>query len=305
MKVSDRVISVITKKYGAKFNHSSNQKKGSTLIYDFPSYGGYQLAVRENKEKLTLYVNAKTRDGKNFEHYLPEGSIEKRYPEDGNPPASLLSELYAPFLTPKKNRNKLLRIKILLEDLPRLISIYLGAITPESEPKTTTSNNEEDEIFSDANLKNKNKKKISLQDLENRLADQREIGKHGEDTAYRHEYVRLTNLGCANPTAHIKQLSEDDVGAGYDLTSEFKGEKRFIEVKASVVSNESFFISENERVTLMDLGSDAYIYLVKVDRLDKKNSKVVDEIRNPIADSSVILEPVAYKVTRKKLNLLN
>ena len=144
--------------------------------------------------------------------------------------------------------------------------------------------------------KNKNRK-VSLEELEGRLARQREIGKDGEDAAYRHECVRLTILGCDNPTAHIQKLSEEDVGAGYDIFSEYNGEERFIEVKSSVINNENFFLSENERVTLAELGEKAYIYLVYVDKSDTKKSKVVDEIRNPLADSRLVLEPVAYKVS--------
>jgi hypothetical protein len=141
------------------------------------------------------------------------------------------------------------------------------------------------------------KRKISLVELEARLARQREIGAQGEDAAFRYECDRLQALGCDNPVAHIEQLSKHDVGAGYDLRSTFNGSKRCIEVKASVNRGDSFFISENERKTLAELGSDAYLYRVLIDTEDAKNSRVVQEIPNPMGPGKLELEPVAYKAT--------
>lgn len=146
----------------------------------------------------------------------------------------------------------------------------------------------------------KTRRKLSLEELEAQLARQREIGGIGEAVAFRHECDRLRSCGCDNPTAHVEELSKADVGAGYDLRSKFNGEKRFIEVKSSVNTNESFFLSENERITLTELGEEAYIYLVQVDQSDRNNSKVIEEIPNPMADTRLALEPVAYKVTINK-----
>lgn len=144
------------------------------------------------------------------------------------------------------------------------------------------------------------KHKVSLEELENRLAMQREIGALGEDVAYRYECSRLHFLKCDNPVAHIKVETKDNVGAGYDMKSHFNGETRYIEVKSSVVNNDSFYLSENERFTLEKLGLEAYIYLVKVDKNDSKNSQVTKEIPNPIADPKLTLEPVAYMVSLAK-----
>ncbi|MFP3693111.1 DUF3883 domain-containing protein, partial [Burkholderia sp. SIMBA_048] len=107
---------------------------------------------------------------------------------------------------------------------------------------------------------------VSLVELEQRLALQGEIGQLGEDAAYRYEYVRLYSLGCANPVDHIVRVSESDVGAGYDMRSMFEGETRYIEVKSSSYLSDAFYISENERETLAQLGRSAFIYLCKVDR---------------------------------------
>jgi hypothetical protein len=88
--------------------------------------------------------------------------------------------------------------------------------------------------------------------------------------------------------------TKKNVGAGYDLRSEFRGVIRCIEVKASVVSTDSFFISEHEKKTLTKLGESAYLYLVLVDREDPKNSRVIKEIPNPFGGNQLALEPVAY-----------
>ncbi|GCB02611.1 DUF3883 domain-containing protein [Ralstonia sp. SET104] len=139
-------------------------------------------------------------------------------------------------------------------------------------------------------------KKISLEELERKLALQREIGRLGEDAAYRYEYVRLDSLGCPNPAEHIERVSETDVGAGYDMRSTFAGETRYIEVKASTTRLDSFYISENERDTLTELGQEAFIYLCCVDRDTPKNSVVVREIADPMNPATGIqLEAVAYR----------
>ncbi|MGF6637032.1 DUF3883 domain-containing protein [Paraburkholderia sp. MM6662-R1] len=147
-----------------------------------------------------------------------------------------------------------------------------------------------------AEVSSKAAKKISLEELELSLALQREIGRLGEDAAYRHEYVRLHALDCPNPAEHIVRISEDDVGAGYDMRSTFAGQTRYIEVKASTTRMDSFYISENERDTLAKVGQEAFIYLCRVDRDAPKNSAVVREIRDPMnPESGILLEAVAYK----------
>lgn len=122
---------------------------------------------------------------------------------------------------------------------------------------------------------------LTPEQLEIRMQRQAEIGKQGELAAYRHECVRLAELGCTNPVAHVTDVSQQHVGAGYDIRTEYNGERRCIEVKSSVAREDTFFISENERSTLQDLGEDAYIYMVLVDETDPKASRVIREIRDP------------------------
>lgn len=136
---------------------------------------------------------------------------------------------------------------------------------------------------------------LTLDDLLERLARQKKIGALGEAAAHRYEHCRLLALGCASPESAIENLTQTDIGAGYDLVSEFNGEVRYIEVKSSVARETSFFVSENERKTLLRLGEQAYIYLVLVDENDPRNSRVIKELRNPFGREGVLeLKPTAY-----------
>lgn len=136
---------------------------------------------------------------------------------------------------------------------------------------------------------------LTFDDLLERLARQKRIGTLGEAAALRHEHSRLLAQGCAQPESSIQNLTQTDVGAGYDLVSEFNGEVRYIEVKSSVARETSFFVSENERKTLLRLGEQAYIYLVLVDEHDPRNSRVIKELRNPFGREGVLeLKPTAY-----------
>ncbi|WP_374483447.1 DUF3883 domain-containing protein [Zoogloea sp.] len=136
---------------------------------------------------------------------------------------------------------------------------------------------------------------LTLEELQKRLVRQAAIGELGEQAAMRHEHLRLYDRLCPNPTAYITQVSKSDVGASFDIKSEFQEEVRFIEVKSSTSRENSFFISENERETLKKLGDDAYIYLVMVDESNPTQSRVIKELRNPFGDDlRLALQPTAY-----------
>jgi hypothetical protein len=243
-------------------------------------------AKRNNKEYISL--------GDFVDRYLSEDIVGVGgYFEDGKP--SSISFF----------RKDLLKLSSdfieFLEDLKANKNINLSL--DELSDSLATNNIDANEIGTTKfAIVKSNQRKLTLDDLEEKLARQREIGALGEKVAYIYETFRLSNLHCENPEKHISEEYKNNVGAGYDLSSNFNGEKRFIEVKSSVVSNDSFFLSENERVKLSELGEEAYIYLVKIDESDDKNSMVTEEIKNPIADSRLSIEPVAYKVTLKPNN---
>lgn len=271
--------------------------KTKTVIFGLPK-SNLEIGIPfERKKVVSCYIPFTSMDGKSFpddsvSDIHPDIKILQLYPRDGMKISGRILD-HAPSLH-YTNKPRLVDARSKVS----FISL-LGWVLGESSESSNEVLPIELNISANHNGK-KQHRKMTLDDLEKRLTRQREIGALGEDAAFRHEYLRLSSLGCDNPNSHIKKHSEDDVGAGYDLSSDFNGEARFIEVKSSVISNESFFISENEKITLAELGERAYIYLVKIDEFNHKNSMVVDEIPNPIADSRLILEPVAYKVTVNK-----
>lgn len=276
--------------------------KTKTVIFGLPR-SNLEIGIPfERKDVVSCYVPFRSMNGTSF----PDDSVSEIHPD------IKILQLY-PRADGKKISGRILDHAPSLHytKKPRLVDArskesfisLLAWVQGENSSIDNDINNEvltsELNITGNVNRK-KQQRKLTFDDLEKKLARQREIGALGEEVAFRHEYLRLSSLGCDNPSSHIKKHAEDDVGAGYDLSSEFNGEARFIEVKSSVISNESFFLSENERITLRELGEKAYIYLVKIDEFDHKNSIVVDEIPNPIADPRLILETVAYKVTVNK-----
>lgn len=140
---------------------------------------------------------------------------------------------------------------------------------------------------------------MSPEQLEKKLQRQAEIGKAGEEAAMFHEFQRLLALGCPKPMDCIEHVARVDVTAGYDIFSEYNDQRRYIEVKASVAPNSSFFLSENERTTLQELGNEGYIYLVLVDESEPRNSQVLQEIPNPLqaAPELFCLKPTQWKAT--------
>lgn len=140
---------------------------------------------------------------------------------------------------------------------------------------------------------------MSPEQLEEKLQRQAEIGKAGEEVAMFHEFHRLLALGCPKPVECIEHVGLIDVAAGYDIFSEYNGQRRHIEVKSSVSPNSTFFLSENERMTLQELGDEGYIYLVHVDESCPENSRVLQEIQNPLqtVPARLCLKPTQWQAT--------
>ena len=109
---------------------------------------------------------------------------------------------------------------------------------------------------------------ISLEADELRRKRQAENGELGEQLAMQYEIARLTELGCPNSAAHVRQVSLIDVGAGFDIHSNWNGDERCIEVKASELGVDHFFISINELIQLGELRERGWIY-----RVDLSNKK--------------------------------
>jgi len=127
MKIYTLAADTLTRDFGATLTfHSGHNNTARLRIYSFPEYGNCQLAIRENKEKLTVYMRSKTRNGDSLDQLLgASGIIEKRYPRDGKPSNSLLSREKAPYLNPELNELLLINVQK-PEDFGSLVSKYLG-----------------------------------------------------------------------------------------------------------------------------------------------------------------------------------
>lgn len=133
---------------------------------------------------------------------------------------------------------------------------------------------------------------------EQRRKKQAENGAIGEQLAMQYEIARLTELGCPNSDDCVRHVSLEDVGAGYDIQSNWNGQERCIEVKASELGVDYFFISSNELHRLGELKERGWIYRVD---LSKKSSLM--ECINPIPNAGAelsktgVLEATQFKAT--------
>lgn len=136
-------------RYGAIVEHrSGHTKTGETIILTFPAQGGYQLALRDNKKKLTCYVNGRTRGGESVRNVLPSGTLlEEIYPsgeyrvgdKSRKPANSLLSLKNASMLTPRTH--ELLRLAVAPESFEELLKAYLSisAVDKETTPSSSSA----------------------------------------------------------------------------------------------------------------------------------------------------------------------
>lgn len=131
----------------------------------------------------------------------------------------------------------------------------------------------------------KNKRRVvTPEELQNRLAAQNEIGAAGEEIAMAHEINRLRALGVAAGKEDIVQVSLQNVAAGFDIRSKYRKDIRYIEVKSSMSVGGAIYVSPNELSTLKKFGNSAYLYVVHVTDIKKKEGKVIIELKNPFND---------------------
>lgn len=137
---------------------------------------------------------------------------------------------------------------------------------------------------------------ISPEELSKQLILNKKIGEVGKRIALRFEANRIKELGGKVSNINPEMVSTKNTAAGYDIYSECKKEKRFIEVKTSITDDEKFYISSNEVNTLEKLSKSAYIYFVHITDLDNEIGSVVKIINNPIQilKQNDLLNPILY-----------
>lgn len=147
-------------------------------------------------------------------------------------------------------------------------------------------------------LKKPKEKFVTPADLHNMLELQKQIGWVGEEIALRFEAQRLMKQGIKKPYPHIEHVSKKNAAAGYDIKSTTKAESRYIEVKSSLNERKEFFITENEVKKLEGFGHEAFLYLVHISDLTKREGRVIEELDDPI--KKLRLVPIAYKAEIKE-----
>lgn len=145
-------------------------------------------------------------------------------------------------------------------------------------------------------------RKLTAEDFALLQQHKADIGRVGELIALKEERQRvMDDYNCPEPENCVMLLAESHVGAGYDIESVFPGHERYIEVKSSTNDPKQFFITKNERDTLISKGAKGWIYFVKVDQ-DMQGGVVVSKIQDPLGTPSkvMLVEPSAWKASLKQ-----
>jgi len=122
------------------------------------------------------------------------------------------------------------------------------------------------------------------------------IGQVGERIALAYEIERLRSLGDKNPQASVVHTALYDVGAGYDIFSDYNKHTRLIEVKATINGLGDTYITRNELENLRNNLGKGFVYIVHISDLKSEAGQVVREI-DKIEDLG-LLEPVLYKLIK-------
>ena len=144
-------------------------------------------------------------------------------------------------------------------------------------------------------------RRLTLEQLMEQHKRQEEQGRKAEEFVLEFEKRRLL---WSDNAGRVKQISDFDVGAGYDIIS-FESPvsttyDRFIEVK-SYSSSQSFFWSSNEMKVAHELKDKYYLYLVDMDQyqLQGYEPAIFQDPRNTILNSEEwFVDTASIKVTK-------
>lgn len=122
-----------------------------------------------------------------------------------------------------------------------------------------------------------------------------EIGQLGEKYVVEYERQNLTKAGRNDLANKVRQISEEDIGVGYDVLSfNVNGENKFIEVKTTTGIGTTFEITANELRVAKELGLQYWLYFVR----DIGGTSRVTKIQNPAKQIGKLIDiqPTAYTV---------
>ena len=132
-------------------------------------------------------------------------------------------------------------------------------------------------------------------DPASRDAQNRALGKRGEERVFLSEQIRLKSESRGDLARKVRWVSEEDGdGAGYDILSfDSAGKERLLEVKTTVGSQTTpFFLTENERLLSTERPKD--FRLVRL--YDFNRNPRAFELEAPL-DHAVILNPTIYRAS--------
>lgn len=182
----------------------------------------------------------------------------------------------------------------------RNLLISLNAITPVNGEFRIAKNY--DKFF--GNLIKRATRKITLEQLQQKLLAEQEMGEKGE--LFVLDFEKSRKPFSMEDKERIRQISHIDVSAGYDIISfhdEVSLKRRYIEVK-TYRGAPHFYWSANEIDSAKIRGVDYFLYLVNADRIFEQGY-VPEIIQNPystiINSSDWKLTPSSFLV--EKLNI--
>jgi len=122
-----------------------------------------------------------------------------------------------------------------------------------------------------------------------------EIGQLGEKYIVKYERRNLIKAGRNDLADKVRRISEEDIGAGYDILSfDINGESKYIEVKTTTGTGSTFELTANELHTAEKLGQQYWLYFVR----DIGGTPRVTKVPNPADQIGKLIniQPTAYTV---------
>jgi hypothetical protein len=122
-----------------------------------------------------------------------------------------------------------------------------------------------------------------------------EIGQLGEKYIVKYERRNLIKIGRNDLADKVRRISEEDIGAGYDILSfGINGESKYIEVKTTTGTGSTFELTANELHTAEKLGQQYWLYFVR----DIGGRPQVTKVPNPANQIGKLIniQPTAYTV---------
>ncbi len=139
--------------------------------------------------------------------------------------------------------------------------------------------------------------KSSLSEEDFRKLQERrfEIGQLGEKYIVKYERRNLIKIGRNDLADKVRRISEEDIGAGYDILSfDINGGSKYIEVKTTTGTGSTFELTANELHTAEKLGQQYWLYFVR----DIGGTPQVTKVLNPSdkIGKLIDIQPTAYTV---------